>query len=206
MSDTTIGTEPVQRPVGRAAVIDAALHAAADLFADNNYSQVSVREIARRAGVSHALVHRYLGYKEDIFRAVLDWERMRATEYWESVDSVGPLPYPTDDGYKFDRYIRMLLRARIEGLDVELEAPDLLGSKRMLELMKQPRPDMPREKTSVDPRYLLLIASSANIAYTLAPEFFTKLVGLDDEDPQAVTAELIRAVQLMIASPHGRMQ
>lgn len=196
---------PAERPVGRAAVIEAALSAAADLFADNNYSSVSVREIARRAGVSHALVHRYLGYKEDIFRAVIEWERKQAAEFWNGVDSSQAIPYPGKGGYKFDRYIRTLLRARIEGIEVPLEDEDLLGPQRLLALMKQPHPDLPREQTAVDPRYLLLIASSANIAYTLAPDFFRTLVGLQDEDQETVTAGLVRAVQLMVASPHGRM-
>ena len=57
------------------------LDAAAALFAERPVSSVTVRDIADRAGVSHALVHRYLGSKDDIFRAVLDTrgERLRAS-------------------------------------------------------------------------------------------------------------------------------
>ena len=66
---------------GPDAVRERMLAAAAELFAERPVSKVTVRDIADRAGVSHALVHRYLGSKDDIFRAVLDTrgERLRAS-------------------------------------------------------------------------------------------------------------------------------
>ena len=59
-----------QRP-GREVTTDAILDAAGQLFAARGYSGVTVREIAERAGVSHALVHQYVGSKADILRGVL---------------------------------------------------------------------------------------------------------------------------------------
>ena len=41
------------------------------LFAERGFTAVSVRDIAAEAGVSHALVHRYLGSKEQVYRATL---------------------------------------------------------------------------------------------------------------------------------------
>ena len=78
MTDPTSGGTAVDtdsRPVGRDEVIEATIRAASELFAERNPSQVSVREIASRAGVSHALVHRYLGSKDDIFAAALKLDR-----------------------------------------------------------------------------------------------------------------------------------
>ena len=45
--------------------------AAEELFSAYGFSAVTVRAIAERAGVSHALVHRYVGSKAEIYRAVL---------------------------------------------------------------------------------------------------------------------------------------
>jgi AcrR family transcriptional regulator len=59
-------------PRGAEAVRSALLAAASDLFAARGPSHVSVREIARAAGVNHGLVHHYYGSKEALLRAVLD--------------------------------------------------------------------------------------------------------------------------------------
>ncbi|MDQ4502728.1 TetR family transcriptional regulator [Sinomonas sp. ASV322] len=57
------------RPKGtsdrRAAIVDAATR----LFADKGYDGVSLREIAREAGVDAALVHHYFDGKESLFSA-----------------------------------------------------------------------------------------------------------------------------------------
>ena len=47
------------------------LNAARDLFWTRGYSNVSVRDITRRAGVDAALVSRYFGSKEGLFDATL---------------------------------------------------------------------------------------------------------------------------------------
>ena len=54
------------------------LDAAEKLFAERGYTAVSVRDIAAEAGVSHALVHRYLGSKEQVYRAMLWVARPRS--------------------------------------------------------------------------------------------------------------------------------
>jgi len=206
VSDTTIETEPVQRPVGRAAVIDAALHAAADLFADNNYSQVSVREIARRAGVSHALVHRYLGYKEDIFQAVLEWERKQAADYWASLTDANALPSPTDPGFRMDRYLRTILRARIEGLPVELTGDDIEASRRLLTMLRERAATLSFDEISLDARYVLLAVATASTAYSLAPEFFRSIAQLDGEDASVVDAEFFQVLQRFLTMPHVTLE
>lgn len=67
MSDPT-------RPRGREAVRGAVLDATRELLAERGPAGFSVREIAQRAGVNHALVHRHFGTKEDVLREVLGAE------------------------------------------------------------------------------------------------------------------------------------
>ena len=60
-----------QRRGGREQTTAAILDAAEKLFAERGFTAVTVRDIAAEAGVSHALVHRYLGSKEQVYRATL---------------------------------------------------------------------------------------------------------------------------------------
>lgn len=50
---------------------DRILDAATELFAARNPNDVTVREIAEKAGVTHALVHQYFGSKDDLLNAVI---------------------------------------------------------------------------------------------------------------------------------------
>jgi TetR/AcrR family transcriptional regulator, repressor for neighboring sulfatase len=56
------------------------LAAARELFAAHGVDGVSVRQIAAKAGVNHALVHRYFGAKDDMVAAILlaEGQRMSA--------------------------------------------------------------------------------------------------------------------------------
>lgn len=59
------------RPVGRAEVMEAVRESAMVLFAERGPDAVTVREVADRAGVNHALIHRHYGTKEELLRVVL---------------------------------------------------------------------------------------------------------------------------------------
>lgn len=168
----------IERPAGRDEVIAAALKAAADLFAKNNPSQVSVREIAHRAGVSHALIHRYLGTKEEIFRAVVDAERETAIEIWRTSDSVIDAPILFEGEGRPARYMTILLRAHLEGIDVSEDARAAMGP--LLELLKTRPVPGSGEGPHVDQRVALLTVMAAIASMTIAHEFFLGAVGLTD--------------------------
>lgn len=57
--------------------------AARELFAERGYERATVRDIAARAGVNQALLFRYFGSKDDLFRAVM-------TDRGRSVPASGP--------------------------------------------------------------------------------------------------------------------
>ena len=65
-----LGGEPAPR--GRDEVTEALLMSATRLFAESGIEGTSVREVAARAGVNHALVFRHFGSKAQLARTVLD--------------------------------------------------------------------------------------------------------------------------------------
>ena len=60
--------EAVDKPAGRDAVMDALVDATGQLILERGVT-MSVRDIARRAGVNHGLVHTYFGSKEALLSA-----------------------------------------------------------------------------------------------------------------------------------------
>ncbi len=60
------------RPRNAAATRGAILDAASRRFTGESYEQVGMRDIARDVGVDPALISRYFGSKEELFRAVID--------------------------------------------------------------------------------------------------------------------------------------
>lgn len=59
---------------------DAILNAAEDLFSKHGFYGVTIREVAREAGVDTALVHYYFGAKKELFDSVFN----RRAEVWNS--------------------------------------------------------------------------------------------------------------------------
>lgn len=60
------------RPRNAAATREAILTAATRRFTAESYDQVGIRDVAGEVGVDPALISRYFGSKEELFRAVID--------------------------------------------------------------------------------------------------------------------------------------
>lgn len=71
---------PTSRPRGREAVRSAVLAATHALMAERGIDGFAVRDIADRAGVNHALVHRHFGTKADVLEQVLAAEAAAVRE------------------------------------------------------------------------------------------------------------------------------
>ena len=92
--------------------------AALALLAERSPREVSVRDIAARAGVNHALVHRHFGSKQDLLRTVIHHQSAEiaaAARALPSRDAAAALELLA----RYPAYWRILARA-------VLDAPDLL--------------------------------------------------------------------------------
>lgn len=181
-------------PTGRDEVIAATLRAAADLFAQKNPSQVSVREIAARAGVSHALVHRYLGSKDDIFFAALKLSREEAASYWMDEHGLSKTAGTFEEDLPPGRYVRTIMRASLDGVKMTPEDMRFPHADRMLQFL-QTR-DFPNiaDDSSFDVRVLFSAVTAMAAAMAIAEEFFLVQSGLENEDREQIRAEFNRLI------------
>jgi AcrR family transcriptional regulator len=102
------GRPPKAKTAGSADTRDLILDAAEDLFSKHGFYGVTIREVAREAGVDTALVHYYFGAKRDLFDAVF----LRRAEVWndERVAAINRYAFETGDAMTLEGLFEAFLR------------------------------------------------------------------------------------------------
>jgi TetR/AcrR family transcriptional regulator, repressor for neighboring sulfatase len=189
-SDAIASARGDTRPKGRDSVIDAAIRAAADLFAEKNPSHVTVREIAARAGVSHALVHRYLGSKEEILGRVLEYDREQAEKCEASCAGTAAAFAP---GMPSARYLQTVMRASLDGMPLP-ETSQLPHAEPMMHSMRNQEPPQTDGESRFDTRVLFSAITAITASMAIAEDLFLAQSGLQGSDRDRVRDELTRLI------------
>ena len=166
------------RPYDRAATEGALIEAATQLFGRKNPGSVSVREIARVAGVNHGLVHHYFGSKQALVQAVLDHLATRARDSLASGTAMDP-------DSPVLAYTRILGRAMLEESDL---AP-LPGNHPILVQLAS----LARDVGGLDDRSARIRASQGAalaMGWLLFEPLLIQSSGLEDEDPTFLRDQL----------------
>jgi AcrR family transcriptional regulator len=193
-----IASDSAPRPSGRDEVIEATVKAAADLFAERNPSQVSVREIAARAGVSHALVHRYLGSKDEIFAAALAYARTDAAEFWKQEHGMSKTAGTFADEHPPGRFVRIVVRAALDGVKISPEDMKLSDVDAMMQMLQStPFPPEDTER-GFDSRLLFSAVTALAAGMYVSGGFFLVQAGLEDADHAQVYSELNRLIRRIL--------
>jgi AcrR family transcriptional regulator len=102
------GRPPKAKAAGTADTRDLILDAAEDLFSKHGFYGVTIREVAREAGVDTALVHYYFGAKRGLFDAVF----LRRAEVWnnERVDAINRYAAETGEAMTLEGLFEAFLR------------------------------------------------------------------------------------------------
>jgi AcrR family transcriptional regulator len=89
----TVETPRRRKPRSGAVDVRAALQAAAlDLFAERNYSTVTIKDIARHTGINTGLIYYYFKSKEDLFLNAVEATAEAAFDKFEAVRVNAPNP------------------------------------------------------------------------------------------------------------------
>jgi len=102
------GRPPKASAAGAAAARDLILNAAEDLFSKHGFYGVTIREVAREAGVDTALVHYYFGAKRELFDAVF----LRRAEVWNNdrVEAIDRYAATAGDAMTLEGLLEAFLR------------------------------------------------------------------------------------------------
>jgi len=195
MSDE--GQEQPRR--GREATTAAILVAAQELFSEQGYSAVSVRDIAGRAGVSHALAHRYLGSKADIFRTVLTCnENAILAAAPDNPDLLENASLMLRQGLAYGRsHIRLIVRSAMSGLPYDRTTGRFEATERLIELAERAAASgspSERAEKDLDPRIVIACVVSLFLGWAAAESWVRPAAGLGDMDD----AELLDGIERVI--------
>ena len=181
---------------------DALLAAAVELFAEHGPASVSIRDVARHAGVNHGLVHRHFGSKDDLLAEAID------------VGSFSLLPGAfAPDGFDIDDVVQAMHHgspsprtiARILVDDVAVgrvrpRAPVLSG---LLNLVRQ-LPAEVRPPALADPKLAAAAAASVVVGSVIWGRGLREAFGLaDDDGVESAVADISRWLVGAPSAPIG---
>jgi AcrR family transcriptional regulator len=183
---------------GREQTIADILDAAEKLFSERGFTAVTVRDIAAEAGVSHALVHRYLGSKEDVYRATLvrseDLIRSAASDDDELLTATSLM---LREGLTHQRrYVRLIAHSALHGLSYERTAGRFSATERLVELAQAAAAaeGAERDPDSVDPRFVVASVVALFIGWISAEDWVLRASGLADLSDEEIVDSLERVI------------
>jgi AcrR family transcriptional regulator len=184
----------------RAETIERILDAALELFATRNPSEVTVREVAAEAGVTHALVHQYIGTKQDLFNAVME----RVSTQRVAVVAASPslndaLKALLQQVLENRVHTQAQVRSAIDGVDYV--APPLETGAALVALARAtaasdaelvPVPD------DVDPRVVLAAVTAIATGMSVIDSWLYPIFQLDLDDRSEVNRQLAEIVDYLL--------
>lgn len=183
------------KPRGRDEIRSAVLTATSSLVAERGPDGFSVRDIAARAGVNHALVHRHFGTKADVL------EQMLAADAQDVVEAIVESGLPTQGVASPDvvaelldllasspSYWRTLVHAVLDSPEVAL--PGTASTTELFSGLWRDSDPADAVQTSA--------AGVSVLGWLIFGQFMSEATGADPEDVRRAVAEQVSA---LIARP-----
>jgi AcrR family transcriptional regulator len=176
----------------------AILDAAEKLFAERGFTAVSVRDIAAAAGVSHALVHRYLGSKEQVYKAML---RRRETVIRDAApaeeDLIDATRLMLREAVLNQRdYVRLLTHSALHGLSYERTIGRFAATERLVELARgvAAAEGDARDPDAPDPRFVIASLVAMLLGWSAGREWVLRAAGLESMEDEEFFEEFEHVV------------
>lgn len=174
---------------GRDEVVEALIRSATELLSERGINEVSVRDIARHAGVNHGLVHRHFGSKMGLIKAVydrlLDDLRAAATEFPEGS---GLFPYLFQASRKQRHLQRIRMYALLEGYSLREIQSEFPIADRMLASFRRAEATG-RLASGLSPELATAAMLAASMGWLMFEPFLIEAAGLDAQSPDVLADE-----------------
>jgi AcrR family transcriptional regulator len=185
---------------GREHTTVAILDAAEDLFSAHGFTAVTVRAIAECAGVSHALVHRYVGSKADIYRAVLTRNEEAILEAApDDPDLLASASLMFREALATQRqYVRLIAHSALHGLSYDRTSGRFAATERLVELAERAAAAAtPEERADkdLDPRLVVAACVALLLGWSATESWVRPAAGIEDMDEAEVEAGLERILR-----------
>ena len=188
----------------RAATEAAILEAAAELFGREGPETVTVRAIAARAGVSHALVHRYFGSKQDLYLAVL-WRDDRGilSAAAGTDDLMDAVRVMLQEGLSHQLpYLRLIAHSALHDVPFEESIGRFPAIERLVELaeIQADAATQPAPCVALKPRLAVAGAIALFLGWAATAPWVAKAAGLGTMDEEDVEDGLDRIFTCILAN------
>ena len=187
-----------ERPFGRDDVTAAVIDAAGELFSRHGFDGVSLRDIAKKAGVNHGLIHRHFGSKENLRSRTL---QHMADAMLADVKDAGGLDDLSRRAFqslkKHENFWRILARTILDGYSTE----DMHDRYPIARLMIERVGAAVKDGTlrgDIDPRMLVAAMFSFSCGFIMFEPFIVASAGLGGMEPGAVRDEIFAAAMSLL--------
>jgi AcrR family transcriptional regulator len=192
----------------RAAILDAARL----LFAEQELSEVSIRDIADAAGVSHGLVQQYFGTREQMIAAIIAHEierfsdEMLPTPTGTTVEDFQVLHERLKAGERsFRQYALLILRAELAGIEPEkmLDPAARTPALQLADAIADIQSRTATGRPPMDPKLVSAYINASIFAFGAMSPWLMTAVGLVPEDYEARLDEIVDISVRLIALACG---
>ncbi|MEI7901565.1 MAG: TetR/AcrR family transcriptional regulator [bacterium] len=195
----------------------AILAAARRLFAKRSIATVSIRDIAKAAGVSHGLVQQYFGNRKRLVAAIIrsEIEQVGAwvlpPEASGTVQALEEVRHRLQTGMtRFRDFATLITRAELAGVEPEklLDPTVPTPAMALAELIAQLQATTPAAQKHMDPRLVSAYINASLFAFATMSPWLMTTVGLKPEDCETRIDEIaeisVQLIELASRIPAGQ--
>ena len=187
---------PIDDPTADSAT--AILVAAAQLFTERSPREVSLREIAARAGANYGLIHHYYGTKDAILAELLRRASAAGAQSMAGSETLDQALDALIDPGSQGTHARMLAHTLLDGADPERLVAVSPAISFLSAMIAREIEAHGGDVNETDPKILAAVLVSTFMGWQVFRPFIRIAAGLDDRDDAAVTADVLTMMRALV--------